>query len=363
MEPISRKSLVDAVEARLLEELRKGTWTGQLPGVRILCARLQVSPPTMLAALKRLIASGVLEDRGERRRLAIKFDAGAATGGGAAGEERKRLLILTHHAFHLTADSARNVLEHLQDALAGRWLVSHEVLDFFNAKRPHQCWDECLRSNQPDAILGVFGRPVLARWAQKHRTPMLFLGGVAGNTDVPIYAVRVADMLRAAVRQLLAAGHQKFFLPLCERAEPFAASLIQVMEEELRAAGVTFVQRVHAPSVGYAGPDVLWRLAETAWKTYRPTAWLIIDWREMVTISGFFHQQGIFMPKDVSSILLISETTSDWHRPTLCRFEPPAEKVARHIMRWLDGKADRRESKYFEATWMPGESIGPCSQG
>lgn len=361
MEPIARNSLVDAVEVRLLEELTKGTWEDELPGVRVLCTRFKVSVPTMSAALKRMIDRGVLENRGARRRLGINIEKlGVSESSTATG--KKRLLIINHHPLNLVANSTRTVLELLQNELGTTdWSISYEVMDFFNAKQPRRSWDEVLRSVQPDAMLGVFGRPVLAEWAQKHKKRLLFLGGVPGETGVPIYAVRMADILRDAVRKLLQAGHRKFFLPLCERGEPFVASLSAVMREELEAAGVPFVPRIHMPTVAYSGPEVIWRMAETAWQGFQPTAWIILDWREMVTVLSFFHEHGIFVPKDVSVMLLNDEATVDWHRPRLCRYTLPIEKLARGLARWVEGKVDVHESKHFEPLWIDGESIGAPS--
>lgn len=361
MEPVARNSLVDAVEVRLLEELTKGTWEDELPGVRVLCTRFKVSVPTMSAALKRMIDRGVLENRGVRRRLGInvaKIGLQSTTTGDDG--EKKRLLIVNHHPLNLVANSTRTVLEVFQTEMANsNWTVSYEVMDFFNAKQPRRSWDEVLRSVQPDAIIGVFGRPVLAEWAVKHKKRILFLGGVPADSGVPVYAVRAGDMLRDAIRRMLQAGHKKFFLPLCERAEPFSDSLIGVMQEELTAAGVPFVPRIHAPCLAYSGPEVLWRMAETAWQSFQPTAWIILDWREMVTAASFFHENGIFVPKDVSVILLNDEATAEWHRPALCRFTIPVDKLARGMVKWVEGKTDISESKRFDPIWIDGESVGP----
>lgn len=69
MDPIKRISAVDAVEAALLDGLCDGLWKGTMPGIRLLSKSLEVSPPTVQAALARLIETGVLSSQGERRRL------------------------------------------------------------------------------------------------------------------------------------------------------------------------------------------------------------------------------------------------------------------------------------------------------
>ena len=79
MNPIERTSLVDRTASALLAGLRAGQWTGLLPGVRVLCAALGVSPPTLQAATARLVEQGVLVSRGSRRKLEIV--AGLAGGG------------------------------------------------------------------------------------------------------------------------------------------------------------------------------------------------------------------------------------------------------------------------------------------
>lgn len=347
-----------------MDEIRKGTWANQLPGTRALCAWFQVSGPTMARALRGLVAKKVLEERGARRRYGILAKAAtkpAQAARSAKLKTQRHLLIVTHHPMNVTANSTRDVMDRIYDKISpAGWAVEHEVMDFFNAKKPRRSWDEVLRTLKPDAILGVFGRPVLAEWALQRRQKILFLGGVPADTGVPIYAVRMADTVREAVRRLVAAGHTKFFMPLCERAQPFSDSLIQAMSEELAAAGIPFLPRIHAPQLGYSGPDVIWSLAEDAIAKYRPTAWIILDWREMVTVSSLFNKRGIRMPQDVSVVLLNDEATAAWHRPLLCRFSLPVDLIARQVVRWLEGRVDPTESKRFDALWQDGESIaGP----
>ncbi|MDP4792990.1 MAG: GntR family transcriptional regulator, partial [Verrucomicrobiales bacterium] len=64
-----RLSLVAETARALRQSIREGLWETQLPGERELCALLQVSRPTLRAALEELQREGRLEVSTRRRRL------------------------------------------------------------------------------------------------------------------------------------------------------------------------------------------------------------------------------------------------------------------------------------------------------
>lgn len=365
MKPVRKNNLAELAAEQVLVELRRGTWTGRLPGVRVLSAWLQISPPTLGRALKLLVDRGVLEDTGPRRRYRILEEISESPSPGAVvSTGRRHLLILTHHALELTANSTRGIIERIvASASANGWTIGYEIMDFFNARRPRKSWDESVAAIRPDAMIGVFGRPVLADWAVASGHRMLFLGGISHRPEVPVYSVKVEELLRPALRRLMEAGHRRICFPLCERADPFSERLSRVVAEEFAAAGLPFSARLHVPITAYSGPDVIASIVTQRLGREGITGWIFLDWREYVSAQGIFHRAGLKIPDDVSVIVLIGEPVATWSLPTLSRFELPADALARQVLHWLEHPYETSAGRSFPATWIEGESIAPPPEG
>jgi len=308
----------------------------------------------------------VLEDTGPRRRYRILARAlpdpvsSSPTVPAPGAPSRRHLLILTHHPLELTANATRGIIERIvASASASGWTTGYEIMDFFNARRPRRAWDESVAALRPDAMIGVFGRPVLAEWALARGHRMMFLGGVSESEGVPVYSLRVEDLLRPALRRLISSGHRRICFPLCERAAPLNERLTRAMEEEFAAAGIPFAARVHAPVTAYSGPDVTANLVSQGLGRDRITDWIFLDWREYVTAQGVLHRAGLRVPEDASVIVLIGEPVSEWSVPRLSRFETPAEALARQALHWLEHPFELYTSRFFPASWIEGESIAP----
>jgi DNA-binding LacI/PurR family transcriptional regulator len=359
VKPVRKSKLAELAAEQVLAELKRGTWTERLPGVRALSAWLHISPPTLAQALRVLVDRGLLEDCGPRRRYKILAD-GVTSPALPAGPQRRHLLILTHHALHRTATSTRGILERIvANASTAGWTVGFEVMDFFNARRPRRAWDETVAALRPDAMIGVFGRPVLAQWAAARGHRMMFLGGVSTEERVPVFSVRADELLRPALQRLIAAGHRKICLPLSERAGPLNERLIATMTDEFAAAGLPFAARIHAPVTAYSSPEITRSLVEQGLDRAGITAWVFIDWREYVAAQGVFQRRGLKVPEQASVVVLIGEPVAEWHFPALSRFEMPADALARQTVHWLEQPLMPHESRSFPATWIEGATIVP----
>ncbi len=361
MKPVRKNNLADLAAEQMLAELRRGTWTGLLPGVRALSAWLRISPPTLARALRLLVERGVLEDMGPRRRYRISgIEPAQQQVAASDAPARRHLLILTHQTLSLTANATRDVIERIvADASAAGWTIGYEIIDFFNARRPRRSWDEMMAALRPDAIIGVFGRPVLADWAAARGHRMMFLGGVSESDRVPVYAMRLTELLRPALRKLIAAGHRRICMPLCERAQAFNDRLIKLMAAEFAEAGLPFAERINTPQTAYSGPEVTHRLVVQALERDRITGWIFIDWREYIAAQGIFHRCGVLIPEDASVIVLVGEAVTRWHHPPLCHFATPVEALTRQILHWLENPSDSPAGRSFPGEWIDGESVAP----
>ena len=217
MNRIAKPSAVDLVTDALRAECASGKWDDRLPGTRLLAERLGVSPPTVSAALAKLVEEGVLEGGGQRRafRVVGKRARSSAKGTLVVG---KRLLILVHEDLSQLVEITRRVVEKLRERMSGRgWLVDIQVVDFLHVKHMQRSWDRLIEVDSNTSVIAVYGRTPLAEWAVKRNVRMLFLGGSTGDLPVSMVAVRSAEMAADALTKLTALGHSRIVIPLCDR--------------------------------------------------------------------------------------------------------------------------------------------------
>lgn len=357
MSGVKRVGAVEASVQALREMIAADRWSDRLPGTRVLAGLLGVSQPTVQLALAELTKDGTLESLGERRAYKVK-DRGMASA--PVETPVKRVTILTHQEIGKTADSGRQTIELLQRLLSSAgWLVEFRIVDYLHARTAHQSWDNLIGAEPGEPVVALFGRPCLAQWAIKRGVRMVFLGGVTDGLPVPVVAVKSSAILKQAYKALIDLGHRRIVTPLCDRPPSYAAQMKEQSQRCLEEAGLPYSPAYHNPESDYLRPDVTWNMMETLFARERPTAIVLLDWRELVTVSCFLMRKCLRVPEDVSIILLNDQSNAEWFQPSLVRFKFPIARLARQLKAWVEEKWEMGGNKRIAAEWVPGESIGP----
>lgn len=352
-----RTSVADEAARMLKAELSAGRWTGRLPGTRVLATLCGISQPTMAGVLTRLAEEGWIEKSGDRR----AYRATGRTGGTAVDrvEGHGPVVILTHVEPGDLPDSSRKVIDELRTLLARRNRpVEFRVIDFVHCKRPHKSWDHAIPSDSSIPVIAVFGRPVLAEWARKSGSRMLFFGGVRGDSSVPMVGLRSATMVDEAFSRLIGLGHHRIVMPLCERIDSFSATLKAVVKARLKEAGVAYVPAYHTPESDYLTPDVTRAIMASVFSRKAPTALVFLDWKELIAVSCWLWERGLKVPEDVSILLLNDQSEADWFSPKLARFRFPAKRMARMLFSWVGGRPVP-DLTPLRADFEEGDSLAP----
>lgn len=338
MNPIERTSLVDRTAAALLAALRAGQWAGLLPGVRVLCATLKVSPPTLQAATARLVEQGVLVSRGSRRKLEIAADAASEKRNASPPRKSstgKRVLCLTDNTLEQMAHQRLEILTQLR-VRHRHWDLRHRVMNYRDARVPHRQWDELLRTEEPDHLIVFAGNPVVAQWAKSRGVPVVFIGGDSLPVKVPTVGFTPLTMVSEAVRELLRLGHRDICLPMLglfpRLEEAQRASFRSLLEE----VGVTFDPAWHTPSSPQSSADILTNTMDLVAARAMPTAIIAMSWDQFVTIHCFLSRHRLRIPEDVSVIVLRGSASMEWFRPALTHFAMSAVSACRVVQRWID---------------------------
>lgn len=361
--PVSKPSAVKLAADALRAECAAGKWVGRLPGTRTLAVHLGVSPPTVTAALAKLVEERVLERGGERRAFRVlKKRRGGCTDKSA--NPVKRLLILSPDDLGVLVYTTRCTVDQLRVAMTAKgWQVDVQVVNFLHVKGVQRSWDRRIEVDQRTSVIAIYGREPLAKWALKRKVRMLFLGGVTGGLAIPLVAVMSAGMAVEALEILTGLGHSRVVMPLCDRAEEFSRRMRESMQVAIEAAGEMYVSSYHNPESSYLQPDVSWHILESVFAQQPPTALVFLDWKELVTAMCFLSRRGLRVPEDVSMILLNDPVEAQWFRPTLARFRFPTQRLVTALVRWLEDESAEVKTIRLSGEFVPGNTIARAKKG
>lgn len=355
----TRKTLTDAVEEHLRNAILSGRWADRLPGLRTIAAELDVGSSTVAAAAARLRKAGILENTGPKSRLRISRESLRKE----AGRREGRFLFLTHTPLSATSPAVSMILRELVRRRPN-WLVRHRTHSFHARTRIPRGWDRILEEEMPDFMVLVSGTPKTADWAQSRGVPTILLGGEPGASPLPVLGVETGVMLDQALDHLSSQGHWRIMMPLCHRSEAMCQTVRRVFGRHLTAAGKPLAEGYNTPHSDQRDPRTLMDILERVWRAQPPTAIVLFDWNEFVTISCFLKMRRLTIPTDISVVVLEDHPSHEWHVPVICHFRYPVEAVTRELIRWSRSWRRLSSSKVaVSPVWFPGESTGPpCRQ-
>jgi DNA-binding LacI/PurR family transcriptional regulator/DNA-binding transcriptional regulator YhcF (GntR family) len=330
VESLPRITLVDRIETSLREAIREGRFGDQLPGLRPLARALGVHSATLAEAVARLAADGTLISPGPRR----KFRVAPRVSDGPPAIQRK-ILFLTVESLHEMAPEALEILSRI--LLERRqWDVKHRSIGNPGGRHYRRRLDALLASEDAGHLVAFNGSPELAKWALARRVPTCFLGGFCGDHSVPMAGVKGTQMLGKIVTKLIALGHSRICLPVCGMPEGFAERQRREMEACLTAHGLPFVPNYHVPFVPHHDPASLADALEKLLAVRTPTAVVVFEWKEFVTVTCVLSQHGLRIPRDVSVAVLKPQQAMQWHVPRIAHFGFPVAPAAKTVIKWIE---------------------------
>ncbi len=362
--PLRKQSLIDQVEAALAAEIATGKWREILPGLRSLANELQVSVPTLSAAIDRLVSKGALTSQGGRKRFRIQNSRAALQPSLKGGE---RILIITPLGGVSALNKVTaNVVQGINRDMNRRgWLVNYAEVDFFDAKSTRRKWDDLITGNKVSLIIIVFGREVIGKWALSTGLPVCFLGGNAGDLPIPVIAVDISKVIEDALERLIRLGHRNFFIPLGVIHPTLVAKMHAAYSVTLSKHGLNFNQTIQMPVSTTRNPETLWRAMDCAWEqSEKPTALIFLDWNTCVAGTSYLAAKGLRIPDDISVVILANENSSEWFRPHLAHYTFPENDFIKAVSAWTQSKGYNRDKllQHMLKTFNPGKSLAPLKR-
>jgi DNA-binding LacI/PurR family transcriptional regulator/biotin operon repressor len=346
-------SASEQVAAYLEGELRRGAWTGQMPGGDRLAADLRVGRDTVEAALRQLENEGLLVNQGRRRGRRIEPSACDPAA------RRIRVGVLLGEPADLRIDYIVEFQHALAKAGHAVVVAPKDMLDL-GMELPRIA--RMVTNTKADAWVVVAGSKDVLEWFAGRPEPAFALFG--RRRGLPLAGVG-PDKPRAyatATRELIGLGHRRIVMlarPRRRLPEPGASE--RAFLDELATGGV-------APGP-YHLPD--WEESiegfrmclESLFRLTPPTALLVDEAPFFVATQQFLARRGVRVPEDVSLVCTDADPAFEWCWPAVAHVRWDSRPVVRRILNWASnvglGKEDKRQT-VTAAEFVSGGTIGPA---
>jgi len=335
MVPVKRSLLLEETVSHLRQAISAGDFPRELPACRTLAKALQVSVPTLLAALEILVAEGLVS-RGKPRQPYRLTASRAELPVGMDRTDRRCILLISAKPLGEFDSNTRATVDRLiVDSMRRSWEFQHRIVPYGEARRPSPRWDELLDEIRPTHLVALAGNLVLAEWAEKRGVPTLFIGGVPGETTVTAIGVSLKDRLEQALEMLLAQGHRYITLPICGLQEYFIHTLREVTATALASRGIPFVPTYHTPARVIRSQTGMKSLLPNVLAARAPTALIFVEWIDFVASIGLLAERGLVFGRDVTAVILTHDPQLEWFEPQPAYFRLPVRKLERILGEWL----------------------------
>lgn len=357
MPNFQRKTAVEQVADAIAEDISAGRLVGLLPSIRILSERYDLSVPTLHKARALLVQRGVLERRGDKRRLSIVPPAGLVP------EVRPvSLMIFWGEDPDMLYSNITLPLQSVSLKLRKQGRASECVnLHGLTPDQVRERISASISLHKPTHCILVFGTQEMLQQIHRAKVSLALIGG---NLKVPSHTVRIGvdfpPLIEHSVVQLKALGHRCFFVPYLRRdgAAREATAEIRRIEE---AHGVDIL--VHWSQDMPESDAKMYKQLDEA-LTRRATAVLFPNWTDFIFAIGYAAKRNLVIPRDFSVVVLNNFSTGHRYRPAVAHFICKSEVLKQQVLSWIDNQLVSRAAyaRHMISTWNPGESIGPAPQ-
>lgn len=349
-----RVTLVAQTVTSLCDGIRSGRWRTHLPGERDLCASLQVSRPTMRAALKELELKGWLEVS-QRRRRVIKMKAGRNDGNPGS----KVVGVVASTPLRDMPPASLLVIDTLRDHFTRmRWRMELVVEPSCYSGRPGKALEKLVRKVPAAAWLLMGSSAPMQHWFLESSIPSLVLGTCPEEIALPSIDADYRAVCRHAGTLFLRRGHRRIAMVLPVSGTGGDLDSERGMREALQDQTKASLQVLRHRNKAH-----LCRLLDEALASgVRPTAYLIARAVHALTVTMHLMRRGVRIPED-AVVLSRDDESFLWHAsPSLGRYAVDAEHFARRTARAMrelaeSGTLAQRTIRLMPKL-IPDESLG-----
>ncbi len=352
-----RHSLIAQTAQILREGMQQGLWAGHLPGERSLCERLNISRPTLRAALAQLAREGWLEvAQGKARRILPPT-------GRHEVARRQVVQLLTPVRLHAVPPFVMFWLDELREHLgaAGQGFEV-QVAPVCYTQRPFKALESLIRRAPASVWVLYQATAPMQRWFAERGLPCLVAGSCFPGVSLPFVDVDYRAACRHAASLLLAKGHQR--VVFIARDRPLGgdvaseAGFLEAFRQDGQQKGEPLILRHDEMVANLCGK--LERLFQDSFR--RPTGLLVARSYHALTVVNHLLRMGLQIPNDVAVISRDDDAFLNYVVPSLARYRSDPALYARKILRLCRqlaaGNWPMREQVLIMPRFLKGESTG-----
>jgi DNA-binding LacI/PurR family transcriptional regulator len=350
-----RPSLIEHAAKTLRDALMLGTWGGHLPGERTLSEQLNVSRPTLRAALLLLGSEGWFKVEQGRRRAIVTppFKAGLRT--------PKTIALLSPLSLADLVPFAQVWTDCLREFLskAGYELQIHRGSRWWHSASPQRELG-ALTEQKPAAVWVVFsGTERIQRWFVENSISCVTSGSAHVGVRLPSVDLNHRATCRHAAGQFLSAGHERVVFM---RQGPSNAGDFE--SERGFFEGFRSKSGAHPWVAEHDGtPAGIQRKLDSVLRTTpRTTGFLVTHAMQALMVASELLRRGIQLPRDASIICRDTDLFLEYFSPRIARYrvDPQlhAQRLGRLVLQCASGGAPKTGAIRLVPQFYPGESIG-----
>jgi DNA-binding LacI/PurR family transcriptional regulator len=353
---IPRFSLVEQAAETLRQALREGIWVTRMPGERELSRQLDISRPTLRAALEVLRAEGWLEVMPGRQRLIV--------GGTRCGEpvRARNVGVLTPLPMQEVPPFALCWMDRLRELLAraGLQLEIHSGRRWYS-RRPERDLAALTRQAPAGAWLLFMTNERMQRWFVQSKLPAVLSGSCHAGLDLPSVDFDYRAVCRHAAGQFLQRGHRTIVLLM--QASDMAgdreseAGFLEAFQSKAGAAAAPIIAHHDGTPAGIRSC-----LHGLLGRRTAPTAFLVARSMPALMTASELLRRGWRIPRDAAVIARDSDHFHEYFSLPLARYradpEVHARRLARIVVQLVGGSRARSSRARIMPEFFPGESLG-----
>ena len=326
--PIRPPSLITHTVELLRDGLARGAWGKQLPGERELSVSLQVSRPTLRAALAVLEREGRITVRQGQHRSVVETST----------KGRKRAT--SNVVALLSGVPLQEIVPHPQMwtdrfhewmAKAGYEIQVHSGSKWFG-KSPERDLELLVSQSRVAAWLLFVSTPAMQAWFQRSRERAVVSGSLHPGIHLPSVDFDHRATCRHAAGRFLTLGHRQLAFV---RQIPESAG--DVESEAGFREGVGAVEGASMTVVGHNGtPDGVRKVVDAVLRRVPvPTGFLVARANVALALTSELMRRGVRVPEKASVISRDSDHFLEYFSPSISRYARDPELHARIVARLL----------------------------
>ncbi len=344
-------SVTDQVAEALLDGIRQGRWTDEMPGRVALARELGVNHKTVEAAMKTLERAGWLERQGSGKGRRI-------TPRETPAPSALRIVILCYEKNDV---SRQELLWLLHRLLEAGHLASFAEPSLWQLGMDLSRIARFVEKTEADAWIVVAGPREVLAWFAARPAPAFALYGGWSQVGMASAGPNKVVVQHELVARLIGLGHRLIsMLVREERRKPVPGRAERLFLEQLEANGIK-TSAYNLPDWGDT-PEELHRILDSLFRHTPPTALIIDDTALFLATMQHLAGIGIVAPEQVSLACTDPDPSFEWCRPTITHIAWDSRTVIKHVVNWASnisrGKDDRRRIT-SNAKLVVGGTIGP----